>query len=104
MPTFPEQDPLIGREFALNGELQQVFPSPSVVLLVLLVSTKSSQFPELCPRAGSLPFSSGPLRSLDGGQLLCPAGGDCWKKILIWGFIHIRLRILPHYTVELQCV
>lgn len=38
--TFSEQDSLIGREFALNGELQQVVTTPTDVLLVLLVSSE----------------------------------------------------------------
>ena len=34
--TFSEQDSLISREFALNGEVQQVVPTPTHVLLVVL--------------------------------------------------------------------
>lgn len=40
MPTFSEQDSLISWEFALNGELQQVFATPSHVLLVLLIPSE----------------------------------------------------------------
>lgn len=39
-PTFSEQDSLIGREFALNGELQQVITGPTDVLFVLLVPSE----------------------------------------------------------------
>lgn len=38
--TFSEQDSLIGREFALNGELQQVITTPTDVLFVLLVPSE----------------------------------------------------------------
>lgn len=40
MPTFSEQDSLIGREFALNGELHQVVTSPADVLLILFVPSE----------------------------------------------------------------
>lgn len=75
MPTFPEQDSLVRWEFALNGELQQVVPTSSV-LLILFISTKPSQFPELCSRPRDLPFYSGPLSSLNGSQFLCSAGNN----------------------------
>lgn len=39
-PTFSEQDSLIGREFALNGELQQVVTSATDVLFVLFVPSE----------------------------------------------------------------
>lgn len=40
MLTFSEQDSLIGREFALNGELQQVITSPTDVLFILFVPSE----------------------------------------------------------------
>lgn len=44
--TFPEQDSLVRREVALNGELQQVVTTPSV-LIILFISPKPPQFPKL---------------------------------------------------------
>lgn len=39
-PTFSEQDSLVGREFALNGKLQQVVTRPPDVLVILFVPSE----------------------------------------------------------------
>lgn len=40
MPTFSEQDSFVGREFALDGELQQVVARPADVLFIFFVPSE----------------------------------------------------------------